>query len=145
MSSKKDVLYHLTQQYELYPLHRILLQLGRGVINSLSATHSLTGCNTVVKVGTKGSMLKALNEHSNLLENFATDRLDKDNIQSAEKFLLKVIESKKLSGCPTFNDFRLKLYRQSMVKKYVDLPAALYFLGIERTYLKGIFKDTALD
>ena len=110
------------QQYELYPLHRILLQLGRGVINSLSAAHSLTGCDTVVKVGTKGSMLNALEEHSDLLENFATDRLDEDNILSAEKFLVKVIESKKLSGCPTFNDLRLKLYCQSMVKKYVDLP-----------------------
>ena len=43
------------QQYELYPLHRILLQLGKGVINSLSAGHSLT----VVKVGTKGQGLYA--------------------------------------------------------------------------------------
>ena len=32
-------------------------------------------------------MLKALKEHSDLLENFATDRLDEDNILSAEKSL----------------------------------------------------------
>ena len=49
---------------------------------------------TLVKVGTKGSILKALKEHSDLLENFATDRLDEDNILSAEKFLVKVIDSK---------------------------------------------------
>ena len=36
-------------------------------------------------------MLKALKEHSDLLENFATDRLDEDDILSAEKFLVKVI------------------------------------------------------
>ena len=108
---KKGRIVSSKQQYELYPLHRILLQVGRGVINSLSAAHSLTGCNTVVKVGTKGSMLKALKKHSDLLGNFATDRLDEDNILSAEeKFLVKVIESKKLSGCPTFNDLSLKLY-----------------------------------
>ena len=34
------------QQYELYHLHIILLQLGRMVINSLSAAHSLTDCDT---------------------------------------------------------------------------------------------------
>ena len=67
-------------------------------------------------------MLKTLKEHSDLLENFATNRLDEDNILSAEKFLVKVIKSKKLSGCPTFNDLRLKLHRQSMVKVYADLP-----------------------
>ena len=85
MSSKKRCIVSSKQQYELYPLHRILLQLGRVVINSLSAAHSLT----VVKVGTKGSMLKALKEHSDLLEN------DEDDILSAEKFLVKDIESTK--------------------------------------------------
>ena len=73
-------------------------------------------------MGTKGSMLKALKDHSDLLENFGTDRLDEDNILSAEKFLVKDIKSKKLLGCPTINDLRLKLHRQSMVKNYVDLP-----------------------
>ena len=49
----------------------------------------------MVKLGTKGSitsMLKALKEHSDLLENFGTDRLDEDNILSTEKFLVKDIE-----------------------------------------------------
>ena len=103
-------------------MQRILLQLGGEVINSLSAAHSLTGCDTVAKIGTTGSLLKALKEHSDLLENFATDRLDEHNILSADNFLVKVIAKKMLSGCPTFNDLRLKLHRQSMVKKYVDLP-----------------------
>ena len=43
---KKRRIVSSKQQYELYPLHRILLQLGRMVINSLSAAHSLTGCDT---------------------------------------------------------------------------------------------------
>ena len=84
---KKGRIVSSKQQYEPYPLHRSLLQLGRRVINSLSAAQSLTGCDTVVKVGTKGSMLKALKEHSDLLENFATDRMDEDTILSAEKSL----------------------------------------------------------
>ena len=87
-------------------------------------------------------MLKALSEHSDLLDNFATDHLDEDNILSAENFLVKVIKSTKLSGCPTFNDLRLKLHRQSMVKKYVDQPCTS---SAEKKYLKGVFKDTALD
>ena len=39
-------------------------------------------------------MLNALEEHSDLLDNFATDRLDEDNILSAEKFIVKVVDSK---------------------------------------------------
>ena len=89
---KKRSIVSSKQQYELYSLHRILLQLGRGVINSLFAAHSLTGCDTVMKVGTKGSMLKASKEHSDLLDNFAVYRLDEDNILLAEKFIVKVIQ-----------------------------------------------------
>ena len=42
-------------------------------------------------------MLRALKEHIDLFENFATDHLDENNILSADKFLVKIIASKKLS------------------------------------------------
>ena len=89
-------------QKELYPLHKLLSELNPNVVDQLPAAHSLTGCDTVAKVGTKRAMLKALQEHSELIQNFGRDRLDKDAI-FAEKFLLKVIAIKKLSNCSTFN------------------------------------------
>ena len=46
---KKGRIVSSKQQYELYPFHRILLQLGRPVINSLPESHSLAGCDTVTK------------------------------------------------------------------------------------------------
>ena len=72
---------------ELYPLHQLLTKLDHNVINCLPAAHSLTGCDTVAKVGTKKAMLKASNDYSNLIADFGTERLDADCILSAEIFL----------------------------------------------------------
>ena len=82
-------------------------------------------------------MLKAFNDHSDMLKNFGSDRLDEELILSAEKFLVKVIAPKKLSNFETFDDLRVKLHRQSMVKKYVDLPCTSISLreNIKRAYL----------
>lgn len=125
-------------QNELYPLHKLLSELDSNVIDQLPAAYSLTGCDTVAKIGTKGAMLKALQDHSELIRNFGSDRLDEDIIFSAENFLVKVIATKKLSNCCTFNELRVKQHRQSMVKQFVDLPCTSSALkeNIKRAYLQ---------
>jgi len=126
-------------QKELYPLHKLLSELNPNVVDQLPAAHSLTGCNTVAKVGTKGAMLKALQEHSELIQNFGRDRLDKDAMFFAEKFLVKVIATKKLANCSTFNELRVQQHHQSMAKKFVDLPCTSSALkeNIKWAYLQA--------
>ena len=41
------------KQNEMYPLHRLIQKLNPAVVDNLPAGHSLTGCDTVAKVGTK--------------------------------------------------------------------------------------------
>ena len=127
------------QQKELYPLHKILHELDSDVINALLAAHSLTGCNTVAKVGTKNGMLETLEVHNEPLKNFGKECLDEENILAAEKFLEKVVASKKYQHCSTFNELRVKLHRQFMVRKCVDLPCTLSALreNIKRAYLRA--------
>ncbi len=48
------------RQNELYPLHDLILSMDTGVVDYRPAGHALTRCNSVAKVGTKASMLKAL-------------------------------------------------------------------------------------
>ena len=65
--------------------------------------------------------------------------MDEENIVAAEKFPVKVIASKKYQHCSTFNELRVKVNRQSMVKKYVDLPCTSSALreNIKRAYLQA--------
>ncbi len=86
----------------MYPIHNLLQELETHVVNHLPAAYSLTGCDTVAKVGTKGAMLKALQDSSELLQNFGHDRLDENMILAAEQFLVKVVATKDISNCSTF-------------------------------------------
>ena len=53
-------------QKELHPLHLLIFKLSNtDIIDSLPAGHSLTGCNTVAKVGTKLELLKILSRDGN--------------------------------------------------------------------------------
>ena len=67
------------------------------VINTLLASHSLTGC---AKVGGKTSMLQALQNHSELIINFGKEELDENAILAAIKFFVKVVALKRFQNCP---------------------------------------------
>ena len=81
-------------QNELYPLHKLILNLSPNVNNNLPAGHALTGCDSVAKVGTKPSLLKVLKTDGSLIQDFGVDRLDEEMIDQAESFLVKVIATK---------------------------------------------------
>ena len=111
-------------QKELYPLHLLILKMDPKVIDQLPAGHSLTGCDTVAKVGTKTQLLSVLESFDSLITDFGQEALDGDMIQQAEQFLLKMV-TKKYQSCSTFNELRIKMYHhQSRDKKFVDLPCS---------------------
>ena len=125
-------------QKELYPLHLLILKLDPKVIDQLPAGHSLTGCDTVAKVGTKKSLLNVLESFDPLITDFGREALDGDMIRYAEQFLIKVI-AKKYQDCPTFDELRVKLYHhQSKDKRFIDLPCSSSTIhdNIRRAFLQ---------
>ena len=74
------------------------------MINYLYQQLSLTGCDTVGKVGTKLSLLNTMETDEDLLQYFGKDRLDSDAIADAEQFLVNVLSKKYGQSCISFND-----------------------------------------
>ena len=111
-------------QNELYPLHKLILSIGTAIINGLPAGHALTGCDSAAKIGTKISLLKALEKHGSLINEFGVDRLDEEMIDRAELFLVKIIATKVYQNCSTFDQLRTKLFMHSKEKKFIKLPCS---------------------
>jgi len=109
------------------------------VVDYLPAGHALTGCDSVAKVGTKASMLKALRTASGLIEDFGVDRLDQEMLEKAESFLVKIVAPKSLETCPSFDNLRLKIYQQSRDKKFIQLPCTSNEIqqNIKRAYYQA--------
>ena len=63
-------LFGSKKEKELFPLNSTLQSLKEHIIDSLPAAHSLTGCDTVTKVGTKASMFKILESNEVMLKIF---------------------------------------------------------------------------
>ena len=70
------------------PLHDIVETMHSNVVDILPAVHSLTGCDTTSKVGTKLSALQTARElgHEYLLT-FGRSEISEDMISSADRFL----------------------------------------------------------
>ena len=111
-------------QNELYPLHRLVPAIGSTLVDNLPAGHALTGCDSVAKVGTKTSLLKNLGTSGNLIENFGLDKLDEEMIDQAELFLVRITATKAFENCLSFDELRIKRYKQTKDKKFVKLPCS---------------------
>ena len=64
------------------------------LVDCLPAGHSLTGSDSVAKVGTKAAMFKSLETEGDLIEDFGVDRLDEETLENAELFLVRIIVTK---------------------------------------------------
>ncbi len=126
-------------QKELYSLHLLVNRLDPDVVDNLPAGHSLTGCDTVAKVGTKNSLLRVLKSDGDFIQRFGADRLDEDALVSAERFLVKVVSLKAYSMCQSFDELRLKMYHHSRNKKLIELPCSSNEIqqNIRRAYLQA--------
>ena len=109
---------------ELHPLHLLLLtKMNPHVVDCLPAGHSLTGCDTVAKVGTKKRLLKTLELIHRLISDFGKDTLDDETIRNAEKFVQTVC-LKSEEEITSFTDLRKDryLHYHSTNKGFADLP-----------------------
>ena len=105
---------------KIYPLHTLCSVLGKDIALQLPAAHSLTGCDTVSKVGTKRKALKAL--PSNLIENIGTVDLNQKLVDNAESNLVNVLNSSK-DEVKTFDELRfLKYYDYKSSLDLTKLP-----------------------
>ena len=87
------------------------------MINMLPAVHTLTGCDTTSKVGTKKKALSLLKSGKYTeLKNFgATELLDSHLTKTAESFLVKCMPSS--SSASSFDELRHHVYHASKLDK----------------------------
>ena len=53
-----------------FPIHDLIEELDSGVIDVLPAVHSLSGCDSTSKIGSKTKAFKTVLEHGNYLLNY---------------------------------------------------------------------------
>ena len=94
------------------------------VVDCLPAGHSLTGCDTVAKVGTEKRLLKTLELSHGLISDFGKDVLDDEIIRNAEKFLVQTVCLKSEEEITSLTDLRKDrhLHYHSTNKGFADLP-----------------------
>ena len=92
------------------PLHTLFDRLGYQLCAVLPAVHSLTGCDTTSKVGTKKAALKGQPEV--LLKHFGmSPTLSETDIRNAENYLVRVL--KVTSDATNFTDLRAEFFHHA--------------------------------
>ena len=136
---KGDFKVKTIRQKELLSLHLLLGKVESSLVRSLPAGHALTGCDTVSKVGTQLTLLKALKQYSHFITDFGLDVPDEDMFEKAEQFLVKVVASKAFMNCATFDEFRLRMRQQIRNVSFVDLPCSSneIRLHVQRAYFQA--------
>lgn len=122
----------------------MLQSLNGYIIDSLPAAQSLTGCDTVAKIGTKASRIKILESNEEMLKSFGKDVLDEEMISDAETFLINVVAKNFAPNCSSFNELRLKMFHQFPKKKLTELVCSSD--SIQQNIKRGYFQTrTWLD
>ena len=106
------------KQWDLYTaVYDVLSTLSEDMINMLPAVHTLTGCDTTSKVGTKKKALSLLKsgKYTELKYFGATELLDTHLTKTAESFLVKCMPSS--SSDSSFDELRHHLYHASKLDK----------------------------
>jgi hypothetical protein len=102
------------------PLHTLGARIG-SLCGVLPAVHTLTGCDTTSKFGTKAAALKA--EPVTFLQGFGANPNDpclEQILQKAEEYLVQVL--KRGSPCKTTDELRYQMYHQSKAVTMDQLP-----------------------
>ena len=93
------------------PVHTIANNMDNNVVDVLPAVHTLTGCDTTSKVGTKSAAFQAAMKYGyQLLYSFGKSEISDQMILSSEKFLDECIS--KSSERNNFDDIRFETYHQ---------------------------------
>ena len=128
------------------PIHTLAQRLGIDVCKVLPAVHTLTGCDTTSKVGTKAAALKV--NPTLYLKDFGKNM--QTDIDKAEEYLVQVVKAG--TQLKTMDALRYHLYHRSKNLAYHDLPATSrsIALHIQRslyaTYIQiNCLKNPTLD
>ena len=91
------------------PIHTICLEMGDDLVEMLPAAHTLTGCDTTSKIGTKKKALTVLKSLQHFeLKTFGIGQLTAQSYQVCEQFLLKCLP--KSTNIESFDSLRYSLY-----------------------------------
>ena len=121
---------------KLTPLHNLHSCLPIHLIEVLPQLHSLTGCDTTSKIGTKPAAIKNQMFFSDI-KDFGIKDLNVDLILKAENFLIHALSPK--VNCSTFDQLRCNEYLKYNRKvDFAKLPctSASIHLHIQRAYLQ---------
>lgn len=108
-------LWFMSKTGSFHSVNKIMESIPGPVLPVLLAFHSLTGCDTVSKVGSKAVLLK-LTECFSLIANFGKNTLSPDIIGDAEHFLVCCVLKKFSYDVKTFDDLRLLVYYKNTKK-----------------------------
>ena len=101
------------------PLHTLAARMVTPLCKVLPAVHSLTGCDTTSKIGTKAAVLKC-NPVIYLSEFGKHETANPLLLASAEEYLVRVI--KRATTCKTFTELRKEIYHYSKNSSMQQLP-----------------------
>lgn len=119
------------------PLHSLITEnkVPHAVLTTLPAIHSLTGCDTTSKIGTKLAALRAAESCAeDLLFDFGKQPLNEDMEKRAEEFLVRTLGS----NLRTMDALRFHQYHHKKVRNIQDLvPTSRSIrLHIKRSYFQ---------
>ena len=103
---------------QVVPVHILLQDVGEKLALILPALHSLTGCDSISKVGTKSAALKCVPELGYLIADFGKSELTEDIVKRAENFLINCIKPVTITAI-TFDQCTLWIY-QCDVSQFVN-------------------------
>ena len=101
------------------PLHTLAARMGTPLCKVLPAVHSLTGCDTTSKIGTKAAALKC-DPVIHLADFGKAETASPPLLARAEEYLVKVL--KRATTCKTFTELRKEIYHHSKNSIMQQLP-----------------------
>ena len=121
---------------KVIPLHVVHSNLTPELVSILPAMHSLTGCDSTSKVGTRHAAMSCSGFFSSI-SSFGKEPLEMEMIEYAEHFLIHYVETK--STCTMFDELRCKSYfRYGLKADFSKVPctSSSIQLQIKRAYLQ---------
>ena len=101
------------------PLHTLAARMSTPLSKVLPAIHSLTGCDTTSKMGTKTAALKC-DPLIHLAEFGKSEKANPLILASAEEYLVRVL--KRATTCKTFTELRKEIHHHSKKSIMQQLP-----------------------
>ena len=117
------------------PVHDLCEIVNKEIIEVLPAIHSLSGCDTTSKVGTKHGALARAKDFTYLIKDFGRVEMSDSMIENAEEYLIRVLAKE----FTKIDDLRSFKYHRMKHLDFTKLPptSTSLILYIKRAYLQA--------